>query len=194
MEGRRLLILDRDGVINKDSDDFIKSPEEWQPIPGSLEAIARLCNAEYRVVVISNQSGIARGLLTLNTLNQIHQKMLDQLSNLGGEINAIFFCPHGPDDDCECRKPLPGMYLDLENRLQRSLKGVDAIGDSLRDLQAAKSADASPVLVRTGKGIKTEGVLATGDYADTLGEVPVFDNLMAYVDSLRIQGRLEHSS
>ena len=194
MEGRKLIILDRDGVINEDSDDFIKSPEEWHPIAGSLEAIARLSNAEYRVVVISNQSGIARGLLTLNTLNQIHQKMLDQLSALGGEINAIFFCPHGPDDDCICRKPLPGLYHDLCNRLQCSLLGVESIGDSLRDLQAAKAASASPVLVRTGKGSSTELQLTDAAVQAELGNVPVFDNLAAYVDSLRIQGRLEHSS
>lgn len=194
MEGSKLIILDRDGVINQDSEDFIKSPEEWQAIPGSLEAIARLSNAEYRVVVISNQSGIARGLLTLNTLNRIHQKMLDQLSSLGGEINAIFFCPHGPDDSCECRKPLPGMYHDLEQRLQCNLSGVDAIGDSLRDLQAAESAGANPVLVRTGQGIKTEAMLKTGQHRRSLGEAPIHDDLKSYVDSLRVQGRLEHNS
>ena len=120
MDSGRLIILDRDGVINRDSDEFIKSPEEWEALPGSLEAIARLCRAEYRVVVVTNQSGISRGLLTPNTLNRIHQKMLDQLHALGGEIDAIFFCPHGPDDQCDCRKPLPGMFEELKQRLKCS--------------------------------------------------------------------------
>lgn len=193
MARRRPIILDRDGVINQDSDDFIKSPEEWHPLPGSLEAIARLCNAEYQVVIISNQSAIARGLLTFNTLNQIHQKMLEQLNTLGGEINAIFFCPHAPQDNCKCRKPLPGLFDDLKHRLHCCLDGVDAIGDSLRDLQAAKAASANPILVRTGKGRKTEQQLASEHLKNSLGAVPVFDDLAGYVDSLRIQGRLEQS-
>jgi len=194
MEGNRLIILDRDGVINEDSDDYIKSPEEWIPIPGSLEAISRLCKAEYRVVVISNQSGIARGLLTLNTLNRIHQKMLDQLHALGGEINAIFFCPHGPDDGCSCRKPLAGLFNELQQRLNCSFDGVDALGDSLRDLQAAKTAAANPVLVRTGKGLNTEAMLKSPDSQRELGEVPIFDDLTGYVESLRACGMLEPSS
>ena len=194
MGHRRLIILDRDGVINQDSDDFIKSPEEWHPIPGSLEAISRLCQAEYRVVVISNQSGIARGLLTFNTLNRIHQKMLEQLHALGGEINAIFFCPHGPDDGCDCRKPLTGLFDELQQRLDRDLNGVDAIGDSLRDLQASKAAMANPVLVRTGKGADTEQELSKGPFYTALGHVPVFDDLAAYVESLRLRGLLEVST
>ena len=191
MGHRRLIILDRDGVINEDSDDFIKSPEEWHPIPGSLEAISRLCQAEYRVVVISNQSGIARGLLTFNTLNRIHQKMLEQLHGLGGEINAIFFCPHSPDDGCLCRKPLPGLFDELQQRLECDLSGVDAIGDSLRDLQASKAAMANPVLVRTGKGADTDRELSNDSIKNDLGDVPVFDDLAAYVESLRIRGLLE---
>ncbi len=187
----RIVILDRDGVINRDSDDFIKSPEEWEPLPGSLEAIAKLCRADFRVVVITNQSGIARGLLSLNTLNRIHQKMLDQLNALGGEIDAIFFCPHGPDDGCECRKPLPGLFLDLKQRLKCSLSGVDAVGDSLRDLQAAAAVEAIPVLVRTGKGIRTEQQLAAGEGGESLGTIETHDDLAAYVDSLRIRGVLD---
>ena len=194
MGHRRLIILDRDGVINRDSDDFIKSPEEWHPIPGSLEAISRLCQAEYRVVVISNQSGIARGLLTFNTLNRIHQKMLEQLHALGGEINAIFFCPHGPDDGCNCRKPLPGLFDELQQRLDRDLNGVDAIGDSLRDLQASRAAMANPVLVRTGKGSDTEKALSKDPIKNDLGDVPIFDDLAAYVESLRLRGLLEAST
>ncbi len=195
MEGSRLIILDRDGVINQDSDAFIKSPEEWNPIPGSLEAISRLCQAEYRVVVISNQSGIARGLLTMNALNRIHQKMRDQLHGLGGEVNAIFFCSHGPDDGCACRKPAPGLFTELQRRLNCSLEGVDAIGDSLRDLQAARAASANPVLVRTGKGLKTEQLLVDAVCNDgkPLGSIPVYDDLKGYVESLRVRGLLEAS-
>ena len=194
MVNQRLIILDRDGVINRDSDDFIKSPEEWHPIPGSLEAISRLCQAEYRVVIISNQSGIARGLLTFNTLNRIHQKMLEQLHGLGGEINAIFFCPHSPDDGCTCRKPLPGLFNELQQRLECDLNGVDAIGDSLRDLQASRAAKANPVLVRTGKGVDTEKELSKDPIRNALGDVPVFDDLSTYVESLRLRGLLEVSA
>lgn len=185
MDSGRLIILDRDGVINRDSEDFIKSPEEWEALPGSLEAIARLCRAEYRVVVITNQSGIGRGLLTLNTLNRIHEKMLTQLHALGGEIDAIFFCPHGPDEGCECRKPLAGMFEELKQRLKCNLSGIDAVGDSLRDLKAATLAGASPVLVRTGKGLKTERQLETDHCPEISSELMVFDDLAAYVDSLR---------
>jgi len=155
MEKSKLLILDRDGVINQDSDDFIKFPDEWHAIPGSLEAIARLCREDYRVVVITNQSGISRGHFTINTLNRIHQKMMDELNHLGGEISAIFFCPHSDADNCSCRKPKPGMFLELVERTKCNLKDVYAVGDSLRDLQAASAAGAKPVLVQTGKGEKT---------------------------------------
>lgn len=194
MDRQRLIILDRDGVINQDSDDFIKSPEEWQPIPGSLEAISRLCQAEYKVVVISNQSGISRGLLTFNTLNRIHQKMLEQLHGLGGEINAIFFCPHGPEDGCECRKPAPGLFTELQQRLQCSLSGVDAVGDSMRDLQAARAASANPVLVRSGKGANTEIQLQQESVRAEFRGLPVFDDLATYVESLRSRGLLEVGS
>jgi D-glycero-D-manno-heptose 1,7-bisphosphate phosphatase len=187
MDSGRLVILDRDGVINRDSDEFIKSPEEWEALPGSLEAIARLSQAEFRVVIITNQSGIARGLLTLNTLNRIHQKLLTQLHALGGEIDAIFFCPHGPDDRCNCRKPSPGMFEELKQRLKCNLSGVDAVGDSLRDLVAAREAGANPVLVRSGKGSATERQLEM-EPDSALDDVPVYDDLAAYVDSLRDRG------
>ncbi len=186
----KLVILDRDGVINRDSDEFIKSPEEWEALPGSLEAIARLSRAEYRVVVITNQSGIARGLLTFNTLNRIHQKMLDQLHALGGEIDAIFFCPHGPDGGCECRKPLPGLYQELKQRLKCDLDGVDSVGDSLRDLQAASAVGANPVLVRTGKGEDTEQRLAAGE-EPSLGRIAIHDDLSSYVESLKVGGQID---
>src|SRR5690606_15356620 len=129
----RLVILDRDGVINEDSDAYIKSPDEWIPIPGSLEAIARLNRAEYRVVVASNQSGLARGLFDADTLSRIHEKMHRALADVGGAVDAVFFCPHGPDDECDCRKPRPGLLQDIARRLNVSLRGVPAVGDSLRD-------------------------------------------------------------
>jgi D-glycero-D-manno-heptose 1,7-bisphosphate phosphatase len=174
----KLIILDRDGVINYDSDEFIKSPDEWQPIPGSLEAIARLNQGGYRVVVITNQSGLARGLFTLDDLNQIHSKMHKQLSNIGGTIEAIFFCPHGNKENCRCRKPRPGMFYDLSNRLSMGLASVPAVGDSLRDLQAAKSVDARPILVLTGKGQQTSSNM------EGIMDVPVYDNLATFVDNL----------
>lgn len=148
----KLVILDRDGVINYHSDQFIKSPEEWRPIPGSLEAIASLNQAGFRVVVASNQSGLGRGLLDMATLNAIHGKMHAQLARVGGRIEAIFFCPHAADSRCQCRKPRPGLLLEIALRLHAELKGVPVIGDSLRDLQAAHAAGAAPILVRTGKG------------------------------------------
>jgi D-glycero-D-manno-heptose 1,7-bisphosphate phosphatase len=178
----QLIILDRDGVINYDSDEYIKSPEEWKPIPGSLEAIARLNQAGYRVVVATNQSGLTRGLFTLDDLHEIHSKMLKQLAEVGGVIEAIFFCPHSQKDNCTCRKPKPGLFYDIANRLSISLSGVPAIGDSLRDLQAAISSGASPVLVLTGKGRKTLEQLKTSE------EVPVYADLASVVNTL-LQGQ-----
>jgi D-glycero-D-manno-heptose 1,7-bisphosphate phosphatase len=174
----RLVILDRDGVINEDSDAYIKSPEEWVPIPGSLEAIARLNRADYRVVVATNQSGVARGLFTMDTLNRIHEKMHRALAELGGNVDAIFFCPHAPDDHCDCRKPKPGLFQEIGQRLGVSLDNVPAIGDSLRDLQAALAVGALPLLVLTGKGAITQATLAG------VLDVPVFENLAAAVDAL----------
>lgn len=153
--GMKLIILDRDGVINYDSDDFIKSPDEWIPIPGSLEAIARLNQAGYRVVVATNQSGIARGLFNIITLNAIHQKLHAAAQLVGADIDAIFFCPHAADDNCDCRKPKPGMLLGIGERFNASLKGVPNVGDSLRDLQAGFVAGCTSYLVLTGKGQKT---------------------------------------
>lgn len=148
----KLAILDRDGVINHDSDAFIKTPDEWVALPGSIEAIARLSRANWRVVVASNQSGIARGLFSMATLNAIHVKMRREIAAAGGSLDAIFVCPHGPDDGCACRKPRPGMFLDIARRYDIGLKNVPAVGDSLRDLQAAKAAGCTPWLVLTGKG------------------------------------------
>jgi D-glycero-D-manno-heptose 1,7-bisphosphate phosphatase len=151
----KLVILDRDGVINFDSDKFIKSPEEWKPIPGSLEAIARLTQAGFRVVLATNQSGLGRGLFDMATLNAIHDKMHKAVNQQGGRIDAVFFCPHAQDAGCACRKPQPGMLLEIAARFNVALAEVPAIGDSLRDLQAASSAGARPILVLTGKGEHT---------------------------------------
>lgn len=151
-----LAILDRDGVINYDSSAFVKSPDEWQALPGSLEAIGRLSQAGWRVVIATNQSGLARGLFSMQTLNAIHLKMRRELAKFGGIIDAIFVCPHGPDDGCTCRKPSSGMFLDIARRYEHpSLHNVVAVGDSLRDLQAASEAGCKTWLVETGNGAKT---------------------------------------
>jgi len=151
----KLVVLDRDGTINHDSDQYIKSPAEWKPIKGSLEAIARLTQAGWRVVVATNQSGIARGLFDMAALNAIHDVMHRAVHQAGGRIDAIFFCPHAGDSNCDCRKPKPGMLLEIARRMNVELEGVPMVGDSLRDLQAAAAAGAKPVLVLTGKGKKT---------------------------------------
>ena len=152
----KLIILDRDGVINHDSDQFIKSPEEWVPIPGSLDAIAQLCQADYRVVVATNQSGVGRGLFDMHTLNAIHNKMHKAVALAGGRIDSIFFCPHPAEAGCHCRKPNTGMLEEIAARYDISLQGVYSVGDSLRDLTSASKAGALPVLVLTGKGGKTK--------------------------------------
>ena len=151
----RLIVLDRDGVINHDSDQFIKSPDEWRPIPGSLEAIARLNHAGYRVVVATTQSGVGRGLLDFSTLSAIHDKMHRALAHVGGRVDAIFYCPHTAESRCECRKPKAGMLREIGVRFNVDLTGVACVGDGLRDLQAAQTVGAQPMLVLTGKGEKT---------------------------------------
>ena len=151
----KLVILARDGVINFDSDQFIKSPEEWKPIPGSLAAIARLNQQGYRVVVATNQSGIGRGLFGMDMLNAIHDKMLKAAAQAGARIDAVFFCPHTNSDNCNCRKPKSGLLHEIATRYNTELSGVPVIGDALRDLQAAAAAGAQPILVMTGKGVKT---------------------------------------
>ncbi|MCM1129231.1 MAG: D-glycero-beta-D-manno-heptose 1,7-bisphosphate 7-phosphatase [Alistipes senegalensis] len=169
----KLIILDRDGVINQDSDSFIKSPEEWEPIPGSLEAIARLHRAGYRIVIATNQSGIGRGLFDIITLNAIHQKMHAAVRAAGGVIDSIFFCPHTASDNCDCRKPRQGMFNAIARRYDTSLEGIPAVGDSLRDLQAGFLAGCRPFLVMTGKG-KT-----TNENGGLPPETVLFDNLAA---------------
>lgn len=151
----KLIILDRDGVINYDSDQFIKSPDEWRAIPGSLEAIARLNQWGWRVVVASNQSGVGRGLFGMDTLNAINDKMVKSLAQVGGRLDAIFFCPHAADSTCACRKPKPGLFVQIAERFNVDLAGVPCVGDSLRDLQAGVAVGCQPYLVLTGKGLKT---------------------------------------
>jgi len=174
----KLIILDRDGVINQDSDSFIKSPQEWEPIPGSLEAIARLCRAGYRVVVATNQSGVGRGLFDIITLNAIHQKMHAAVRAAGGIIDSIFFCPHTVGDNCDCRKPRQGMFNAIAKRYDISLDGIPSVGDSLRDLQAGFLAGCQPILVMTGKGPLTR------ENGGLPPETTLFENLAAVVSHL----------
>ena len=152
----KLAILDRDGVINYDSDQYIKSPAEWKPLPGSIEAIARMNQAGYRIAVATNQSGIGRGLFDMATLNAMNDKMMEMVFRQGGRIDALFFCPHTAEENCNCRKPKTGMFEEIAARFHTELKGVPCVGDGLRDLQAADAVGAQPILVLTGKGKKTQ--------------------------------------
>jgi D-glycero-D-manno-heptose 1,7-bisphosphate phosphatase len=185
-----LVILDRDGVINHDSDDYIKSPDEWQPLPGSLEAIARLCRADYTVVVATNQAGVGRDLFSQEMLIRIHRKMASSIRDKGGRLDSVFFCPHSPAEQCGCRKPKPGMLLEISDRLGIGLSGVPVVGDSLRDLEAAEAAGAIPVLVKTGRGRLTQEKLSKGELSHTLGQTPVYADLAAFTDAV-LDGRLE---
>jgi len=173
----KLVILDRDGVINHDSEAYIKSPDEWKPIAGSLEAIAKLTQSGFRVVVATNQSGIGRGLFDMAALNAIHDKMHRAVGQAGGRIDAVFYCPHTQEANCSCRKPKTGLLEEIGRRFNASLKGVPCIGDALRDLEAARAVGAQPILVLTGKGKKTERETLPGD-------VLVFTNLAEAVKSL----------
>jgi len=174
----KLIILDRDGVINQDFEDLVKSPEEWQAIPGSLEAISALNQAGYRVVIASNQSGLARGLFDIDTLNAIHRKMHDELEKVGGHLDGIFFCPHRPSDNCTCRKPKPGMLEQICKRFFAEPSDTPFIGDSVRDLEAAQVIGAKPMLVLTGKGSQTSKRIRPDQ------NIPVFEDLADAVDAL----------
>ncbi len=170
MSKQRYILLDRDGVINQDSDAFIKTPEEWLPIEGSIDAIALFTKHEYKVIVLTNQSGIARGLFDEAMLEMIHAKMNALVAEKGGLITAIYFCPHGPDSQCACRKPKPGLFKSFAQDFNADLSGIPVIGDSLRDLQAGEAVGAEPILVKTGKGQST---LLNNPQLNTL----VFENL-----------------
>jgi len=168
----RLVILDRDGVINHDSDEFVKTPAEWLPIDGSIEAIARLSSAGFTVAVATNQSGIGRKLLDKPALNAMHDRLRSLVKDAGGDLDRIVYCPHHPDDGCECRKPAPGLYKQLSRLYGVPLDGVPIVGDSERDLEAARAVNARPILVLTGKGSKTAADLQRrGDSVETFADL-----------------------
>jgi len=174
----KLVILDHNGVINQSSETFIKTPDEWRPIPGSLEAIARLTHSGYRVVTASNQSGIGRGLLDMVTFNAINDKMYKAVAQVGGRIDSIFFCPHTSADKCNCRKPKTGMFEEIMQRYGTDLKNIPIIGDALRDIQAADAVGALPILLLTGKGRKTQ------EQNKLPSRTLIFDDLFAAVDAI----------
>lgn len=174
----KLVVLDRDGVINRDLDGPIVSPIAWEPIEGSLEAIARLSHAGYQVAVATNQSGIAFGSLTVDDLHAVNQKMHEMVVQAGGRIDAVVFCPHSESEECSCRKPAPGMLYTLSDRLNIDLTKVSVVGDSLKDVQAAMAAAAQPVLVKTGQGTRTL------ELNKGLEHIPAYENLAAFVDEL----------
>ena len=184
----RLVILDRDGTINEDRDDFVKSPDEWVPLPGALEAIARLNHAGWHTVIATNQSGLGRGTFDMATFNAMHTKMNQMLAKQGGRIDAVFFCPHAPEDGCSCRKPLPGLFEQIGERFGVPLRDVPVVGDSLRDLQAGAAVGCQPHFVRTGKG----GRLGDAAVEALCAQVPgtrVHADLAAFAEHLIREGR-----
>lgn len=182
MHTMKLVILDRDGTINEDSDEYVKSEAEWKPLPGALEAIARLNHAGWHVVVASNQSGLGRGLFDVAALNAMHAKMHKLLAAVGGRVEAIFYCPHGPDQACSCRKPLPGLFEQIGERYGIALKGVPTVGDSARDIIAGAAVGCEPHLVLTGKGAKLRGGQPLPD--NFPAGTRVHENLLAFADYL----------
>ncbi len=180
-----VLVLDRDGVINEDSDDYVRQLSEWRPIPGSIEAIARLSKAGYRIAIASNQSGLSRGYFGLDELEEIHQHLCQLVEEQGGRIEGIFYCPHLPDAGCNCRKPATGLLQAIEQELNLPLAGCYFIGDSLKDLQAARAYDMQPVLVATGKGRDTLEKLRSPDVDITdPAAIPVHPDLAAAADAI----------
>ncbi|MCP4929596.1 MAG: D-glycero-beta-D-manno-heptose 1,7-bisphosphate 7-phosphatase [Gammaproteobacteria bacterium] len=182
LEQSTVVVLDRDGVINEDSPDFIKTPDEWHAIPGSLEAIAKLNQAGYEVAIATNQSGVGRGLFSINTLWDIHQKMLGEILANGGYIKRIFFCLHTPEDNCDCRKPKPGLLYQIAEHFACGFDHMIMIGDAARDLEAANAVGVRSILVRTGKGVQTET-----DLKQTK-QLEVYDDLAAAVTALLAEG------
>jgi D-glycero-D-manno-heptose 1,7-bisphosphate phosphatase len=188
----KLVILDRDGTINHEREDYIKSPEEWVPLPGALEAIARLNHAGWHVVVATNQSGIGRGLFDMVALNAMHAKMNQMLAKVGGRVEAVFFCPHTPEDHCSCRKPMPGLFQMIGQRFGRSLDGVPMVGDLPRDVLAAQSVGCEPHLVRTGQAA-TMPESELQSLRQQVAGLTIHPNLSAFADYLilreqRVQG------
>ena len=181
---QQLIILDRDGVINYDSDDYIKSPEEWNPLPGSINAIATLTKAGYTIAIATNQSGLARKYFTPETLTAMHEKMLNLITNAGGKIDHIAYCPHGPTDQCNCRKPKPGLVQQISQTLNITInKKTHFIGDSISDLNAALSSGCTPVLVKTGKGLKSFVKLKQPENSH-LKDIAVYNSLSDFVNTL----------
>ena len=180
----KLVILDRDGTINQDSEEFVKSPEEWIPLPGALEAIAKLNHAGWQVVIASNQSGLGRGLFDVVSLNAMHARMHKLLAAAGGRIDAIFYCPHAPEEGCACRKPKPGLFVQIGERFGVDLPGVPVAGDSVRDLQAGAAVGCEPHLVLTGMGAACRGVQLPPDYPPNS---MVHEDLAAFVDFLLVR-------
>ena len=172
----KLIILDRDGVINEDSDDYIKSPDEWIPIAGSLEALGKLSQNGFKVIIITNQSGIGRKIFSIEMLNAIHKKMCINLAQYGGVIDGIFFCPCAPEENCNCRKPKSGLYNEVSDRLQISLENVFCVGDKITDIQAAQNAGAKPILVKSGK----ENI----DSGNIPENIPIYDDLLSFVNKV----------
>jgi D-glycero-D-manno-heptose 1,7-bisphosphate phosphatase len=164
----KLIILGRDGILNEFREDHIKAPEEWVAVPGALEAVSRLNHAGWHAVVATNQSGIGRGMIDMAAVNAVHAHMMRSLQSLGGRIDAVFFCPHTPEDSCDCRKPLPGMALDIGRRYGVDLRHVPMVGDTLRDLQAAQSAGCEPHLVRSGRAAG----LSAAEVGELIAQVP----------------------
>ena len=186
-----LVILDRDGTVNHDSDDYIKSPDEWVALPGAIDAIAKLNHAGWRVVIASNQSGLGRGLFDVATLNQMHDKMNKALVKAGGRVDAIFYCPHTPDEHCQCRKPLPGLFEQIGERFGVDLKEVHAVGDSLRDAQAATASGCVPHLVLTGKGEQFVDQTLPGTFPS---QTRIHTDLAAFAEWLLTQAVAKNSN
>jgi D-glycero-D-manno-heptose 1,7-bisphosphate phosphatase len=183
MHTLKLVILGRDGILNQFRENHVTVPEEWQPVPGALEAVARLNHAGWHVVVATNQSGIGRGMIDMAAVNAVHAHMNQRLMAQGGRVDAVFFCPHTPEDDCECRKPRPGLILDIGRRYGLDLNQVPMVGDTLRDLQAARHAGCPPHLVRSGRA----AALGPEQIQAMLDQVPgalVHDSLSDFVDHL----------
>ena len=191
MTPMKLIILDRDGTINEDRDDFVKSVDEWVPLPGALEAIARLNHAGWHTVIATNQSGLGRGTFDMATLNAMHLKMNQLLAKQGGRIDAVFFCPHGPEETCTCRKPLPGLFVQIGERFGASLHDVPVVGDTLRDLQAGVAVGCKPHLVRTGKAARLDALQLEALCAQVPG-TRVHADLAAFAEHIIREERSSH--
>jgi D-glycero-D-manno-heptose 1,7-bisphosphate phosphatase len=189
----RLVILGRDGILNIYREDHVKSPDEWEPIPNALEAVARLNHAGWHTVVATNQSGIGRGMIDMASINSVHQRMMQRLAEAGGRLDAVFFCPHTPEDDCDCRKPRPGLMKQIAQRYGIELRTVPMVADTLRDLQAAHAAGCEPHLVRTGRA----AALTDKQVVEIVQQVPmteVHDSLSEFVDFLLERAHVPSSS